>query len=703
VESSDDLRDLIEPPASRSELLGLPTADAIADAADDAPLRLLSQSDHDESRLKRWTFLCIALAIVGGYWFFLMSFWAAAPSRPGIDENGYLIGGRNIAQHFTTGFKPADDFQFVGAMWVRTNDATFTFFPGFLGRWLGIHTQAGWYYPKYPAGGSLLDAIAILIGGREAAFLISPICASLAILGMFFLARAIAGSFSGVLAMIVLACGVTTLERALVPDSHAAALCVVVWGMFFLLRWWQTGRWQIGAAAGLLLGLAVTIRYSEALLLFPLYALDQVLSDTKLSAAHPHWWMLIKIVRLLPIGPLGIAALLSLRPRRLKSYLHAAVPIVAWAIPVAILVIFNWLAMGHATGYDATNESIGFTSGQFLSKWDFTIEQIYLYGVFLLTPLGVAGLLLMYRSNRRLALLLSMWLVPGTLLYTAYYWGNQAPGVAFLRFLLTLFPPLIIAALWLLRMAGDGVSASIDRSKGSIAAPLTAGILVAATAAIGLTASLPDLELQHRGNLNLHITAQHILAKIKPSPPPVVFADAGLFPQLLQYMQFMCDGDWYTTDAFELRSGGGFGILGVAQALQPDQNGPFALQRDRVTYMNSVLKGKSAADLVRLQHEVMRGALQQGRPVYAVLTKFQAQRFRSQFISDEFEMSEQDHWAEPCSVIFPPPNRPNGAYQANQLSPMLFSGEPFIRWQPQALTLYKITSKTPNKISMGSH
>jgi hypothetical protein len=684
---------LDSPPSARTELLGLASVDAIADAAAEPPLRLLPQSDHDESRLKRWAFLCIALAIVAGYWFFLMSFWVPAPGRPGIDENAYLLGGRNIVQHFTTGFKPADNFEFVGAMWVRTNDATFTFLPGFLGRWLGIHTQAGWYYPKYPAGISLLNAIAIVIGGREAAFLLSPVCASLAALGMFFLARAIAGSFSGVLAMIVLACGVTTLERALTPDSHAAALGVVVWGMFFLLRWWQTGHSWLGAAAGLLLGLAVTIRYSEALLLFPLYALDQVLSDTKLSAAHPHLWMLIKMVRLLPVGPLGIAVLLSLRPKRLKSYLHAAVPIVAWAIPVAILMIFNWLAMGHATGYDATNESAGFSLGQIASKWDFTIEQIYLYGVFLLAPLGVAGLLMMYRSNRRLALLLSMWLVPGTLLYTAYYWGNQAPGVAFLRFFLTLFPPLIIAALWLLRMAGDGVSASIDRGKGSIAAPLTAGILVAATAAIGLTASLSDLELQHRGNLNLHISAQHILAKIKPSPPPVVFADAGLFPQLLQYMQFMCDGDWYTTDAFELRAGGGFGILGVAQALQPDQNGPFALQRDRVNYMNSILKGKSTADLVRLQHDVMSDALQHGRAVYAVLTKFQAERFREQFINGEFEMSEQDHWAEPCSVIFPPPNRPNGAYQTNQLAPMLFSGEPFIRWQPQALTLYQITPR----------
>src|ERR1700733_3038594 len=202
--------------------------------------------------------------------------------------------------------------------------------------------------------------------------------------------------------MIVLGCGVTTLARALTPDSHAPTLCMVVWGIFFLLRWWQSGRWWLGAAAGFLLGYALTIRYSEALLLFPLYPLDQVLADTNLSHAHPHWWLLIKFLRVLPIGPLGIAVLLSLRWKRLRSYAAAAVPIVAWAIPVTVLVLFNWFAMGHVTGYDATNESAGFSTQQFLGKWDFTIEQVYVYGLFLLTPLGIAGLIMMYRSHWRI-------------------------------------------------------------------------------------------------------------------------------------------------------------------------------------------------------------------------------------------------------------------------------------------------------------
>src|SRR6202034_948651 len=127
------------------------------------------------------------------------------------------------------------------------------------------------------------------------------VCATLAVLGIFFLGREVAGSFAGLLAMIVLAANANLLEMANDPGRHAPDGCFVVWGMFLLIRWWQTGRWWTGALAGFLLGYAVTIRYTEALLLFPLYPLDQVLSDTKISALHPHWWQVIEAIRFLPI------------------------------------------------------------------------------------------------------------------------------------------------------------------------------------------------------------------------------------------------------------------------------------------------------------------------------------------------------------------------------------------------------------------
>src|SRR5258708_30204930 len=104
---------------------------------------------------------------------------------------------------------------------------------------------------------------------------------------MFLPARARAGSFYAILAMIVLAAGQTLLLYSQESNSHTPSVCLVIWGIFFLLRWWQTGAWWRGLAAGFLLGCAVTIRYTEALLLFPLYPLDHILHRTSLAADHP--------------------------------------------------------------------------------------------------------------------------------------------------------------------------------------------------------------------------------------------------------------------------------------------------------------------------------------------------------------------------------------------------------------------------------
>ena len=683
-------------------------------------LRLLPQLLEPEPFWKRSLYLLIALAITAAYFFLLFSYWAPAPGRPGIDENGYLVGGKNFALHGTTGFKPADNYQFVGAMWVRTTDEVREpgiGLPQFLKRKLTVHTEAGWYYPKYPVGTSMLDALGIWLGGpkhgREGAFLVSPVCATLAVLGMFLLVRSVAGSFLGLLAMIVLGTGQTMLELAIDPNSHAPSLCMTVWGMFMLLRWWQTGRVWRGIAAGLLLGFAVAIRYTEALLLFPLYPLDQVLRDTDLSKNHPHWWQLIKVVRLLPLGPIGLAVLLSIRWNRVQSYFLAAVPVLAWGLVVGALVTFNWFTMGHITGYDQTNESMGFSTAEFLKKWDFTVHELYLYGSFLIFPLGLIGIALMFRRSARAGLMMALWVLPGALLYNAYYWGQQAPGVGFLRFYLTLFPPLIAGCMWLLHAACDG--ANLDRTNrrrtGSFAAPLAGGLLTVAAASVGISISLPDLERQHRGNMNTSISGHRVLDKIQSTtsgrgskvetahrPAPVIIADEGLFPQLLQYLQFMTDAECYAVNAFDVRIAGGFGLFGVGQRVENKQDAPVLLQRERIDFMTEFLKNKSAADLVKEQHRMMDQAFENGRPVYTILTPVQLIEFKRRFMSDAYQMVELDHWAEPFAIRFPEEDRsgrPGAAQHTSVLSPRAWNGEPFIHWQPQALSLMQIEPKAP--------
>jgi hypothetical protein len=691
-------------------------------------LRLLPPLAPPEPRWRRAIFMLVALVLTGGFAYMLWGFWAPAPGRPGIDQNGYLVGAKQIAQHHTYLYKPREEYQFIGAMWNRTESATHEpgiSWPAWLKRKLTVQTDEGNYYPKYPPGVSLLDAVGIWIGkplghGRDWAFMVSPICTALAVLGMYFLGRLVVSPFYAVLAMIVLAGGQTTLEHSLDPNSHAPDLCMCVWGMYFLIRWLSTGSWWRGVLGGLILGFAVSIRYTNAMLLFPLYPLDMLLKDvaalssgSDFQAAHPSIWkaltIAIKVAKVLPIGPIGLAVLFSLRWRKLGSYPRAILPVLAWMLPVGLLVGYTWFNLGMMTTYDATKESEGFTIGKFAVKWDWTIHQIYLFGLFLFLSLGVGGTILLYRRSARVATLLMLWFLPGTLLYISYYWGWGIPGIWYLRFFLAMFPPLIVGGVWLLESALAGARPMLESRlrRGSFAGPLAAGILTAGTAAVGFMISIPNLERWHRGNLNLHYTAENFNRQIKTTSPrnkpviPVAFADHGTIGQHIQYLQFMSDCDWYGTDAFDVRFGGGFGFMKMAQdGQQKDNNGAVTIQKERIDFQVNFTKGKSGADLVKEQHRVMNEAFADGRPVYALLTPTQKPEFLKRFINNApYEAVLLDHWTEKCNITFPDetPQPPEGRPKdkVSPLGPRQMGHNLFINWEPEEFYMYEIKPKPP--------
>ena len=74
------------------------------------------------------------------------------------------------------------------------------------------------------------------------ALAVSPVFAVAAVVGMFFLARAVAELFAAILAAICLATCETMWLLADVANSHASCVAFVVWGVYVLLRWWQTAR-----------------------------------------------------------------------------------------------------------------------------------------------------------------------------------------------------------------------------------------------------------------------------------------------------------------------------------------------------------------------------------------------------------------------------------------------------------------------------
>ncbi len=363
-----------------------------------------------ESRPKRLGFAVIALLLTAGYLFTVLNYWT--PAHQGTDQNGYLVGGKLFSQTLLMAQKPTkighpeefDPHQFIASMWVASSN----------------NPQHFW--PKYPLGLPLLYAISLWVGGSYGvaiAHLISPVAMALTVLGVFFLARQFTGSFPAILAMLVYATSPIVTWCANNPNSHATTVFCCVWGMLCILHWWRRGGWYWALAGGFLVGYAATIRYTEGALILPI----------------------------------AFAALANLRWRSLRSWIESSLVGVGWLIPVGVLLTYNYLAMGTLTGYDATNESTGFSWAFFYDNWETITRQLSENGLFFIMPIAIAGLIAMFWWNLRVAIFFWLWAGPCLTIYTFYYWAPD--GLGYLRFVLTVLPPMVVGAFWLVAHIRD--------------------------------------------------------------------------------------------------------------------------------------------------------------------------------------------------------------------------------------------------------
>ncbi len=395
------------------------TADSTLDYA---PRRVLSSPPEQrssvpelplESRSKRLAFLFIAAALAIAYFAVVLAYWT--PSHPGVDQNGYLVGGKGFAETLSMKQAPVrlsdgktfDPHQFIANMWVSATN------------------NSQHFYPKYPLGLPLLYAICLWLGGGSSSYgvamahLISPAAMALTVFGVFVLVRQFAGSFPAVLAMCVFATSPIVGWCVNNPNSHATTVFCCVWGMVSVLHWWRRGGWFWALAGGFLVGYAATIRYTEGAMLLPLL----------------------------------FAALINLRWRSWRGWFESSLVPIGWAIPVAVLLTYNWFEMGTLTGYDSTNESTGFAWAYFYTNWETILRQLSLNGLFLIFPIAVAGLIAMFWWNWRAAVLLWLWVGPCLTIYTFYYWAPD--GLGYLRFVLTVLPPLLVGGFWVIAHLRD--------------------------------------------------------------------------------------------------------------------------------------------------------------------------------------------------------------------------------------------------------
>ncbi len=531
----------------------------------------------EQTQAEKRVYDLLALVIILAFGVTVSAF--LVPAHGGVDQNGYLYGGRVLLEHGAAGLQTHDPYQFVGRMWV-----------GF-----DLGGDAERYYPKYPIGLPVLFGLAQWIGGAHLAYWINPIAMTLGLVAVYGLVRMVAGSAIALIATAVTMTSPATVLLATNPNSHATALACSAGGMAVLLAWSRRvggppsddpspgarRAWALALIGGLLCGCAVTIRYTEGLLLLPI----------------------------------ALIVLLSMRWRDWRGYAQAAVIALGWALPVGGLLAYNHAAFGSLTGYDPTNESVGFSLEYFRANWTTMLDNLHGSGLVLFFPLALAGLIVLLWQHWRLGLIMLAWAVPGVLAYTAYYWAPDGTHIGYLRFFLTLLPPLAVAFSALLAHLFT-MPAPEGRRSHRGAWQLAAGALALLTIGMNLSSAVPQLALDQVRRYAL-LERANAIAAVAP-PDAVIFSND---QHLLHHIQFTHGYRCYTLDLFDRRS-----LQRFASARMDEPQG---LQPQRRAALAERAEGMSQKELSAERVGVIRDALEEGRAVFVVERLWYPRRSRT--------------------------------------------------------------------------
>jgi len=323
-------------------------------------------------------------------------------------------------------------------------------------------------------------------------------------------------------------------------------------------------------------------------------------------------------------------------------------------------------------------------------------------------PLALAGLAMVFRRSWQLGVVLLLWLIPGILLYTSYYWSPDR-GVSYARFFVTFFPAFALGVAVCIR---HGIVGSDDFGirRRSVVTPIAAGIVVAAAAGVGLYRACTGLEDgaptpnqslvgMHRQHISLAVAGE-AMAKNIPGDA-VVFADGPRTSEgLMNYGQFMGTYQLFQFNSFT------DSVMRVFLAKRdPDPTDPNPLQPRRREYLAEVYKGKTQQDLVNEQQRIVKDAFASSRRVFLIGTKASVPAFENQFFpTASYDFHTVTRWTDQVEPMFgsieppKPADARRGPFANNPRRPQ--GGPPganarggFNEWTSSAWQLVEVTQR----------
>lgn len=383
--------------------------------------RLLSRMLQIRNLLQFLPHLSIALLVAI---YLLIQHQHFTPAYQEVDPDGYLFLAKRMARFQSLAVQDDDPFIYQTHQWVETPEG---------------HVTAK-FSPGYP----LLMAFFYRLGGDEAMFLVSPAMGALTLVGAYLLFGLWMSPLAAAAATWVLGLNPMFLIYTGYLLTHGTNICFATWGMFFLWRWIRRERRRDAICAGLLLGYAVTVRHTSALL------------ACVVAIAVMGYWIATFDWARLPLPRIVSRFTNSLtRDDRPGEFREGLVLLAAYSLFPVCMAIYNWVLFDSplVTGYGLTHEQDAFAWSFLQKNLRTMLGGLNTTALYLILPVGLAGMLLVDSLRERLMRIL--WFLPVVVLYTAYYWAPA--GMPYLRFTIATFPAVIGAAFLLMDLAARSV------------------------------------------------------------------------------------------------------------------------------------------------------------------------------------------------------------------------------------------------------
>lgn len=496
-------------------------------------------------------YLVLALAMIAVAATLLLVWYV--PAHGGVDENTYLVAGRQIALtgrpaltpvHYNSSPVPTC----VGDMWVGQN----------------LGTPQEQYLPMYPPLVPLLVAGALRVGGAgigvDLAYLLNPMGYCIGLLGVYLLARQLVGPGAAIAALAAAIASVPLLRMFTFPGSHGISFAVCSMGAYCLVRWLSDGTWWHAILAGVLCALAAAARSGEVSLLAAI-----------LVAAAMRCW------------------------RSRRDLQQALTMLAAWGVVLGLFISLQYAWSGQWSLYSTTSGSRSFGLNYLVQHLPITGEHLFLRGVGLMFPLGVLGLTMLIRRDRALGLTMAAWVTVNILLYSAYFWAPRSSFNIYGRYFLPSFAPLCACGaaslVWLF-------GAAADRRKS-----LALWFAVLASIVISMFNVVPFFGLDTLARMNIQDRSQWLAQRVPADA--VVFCDE---LDVMYHLQFVSNYTLYDSRMFRRED------LEPLVEYVPDE--PSRLDAQRRRYLTDELLSRSPEQITALRDDLMAAYRQAGRRVF---------------------------------------------------------------------------------------